>query len=213
MENIIENYNQVFNKCSKINPNSNLIIISKSRPIDEIKTIIDRNHFHFGENKVQEAFVKWKDIKIINKNIQLHLVGKLQGNKIDKALLLFDYIHSLDNKALASKLSTGEKKLNKKIKYFIQVNTGKEPQKGGIFEEELLSFYKFCTEEVQLNILGLMCIPPISDSPRKHFQKLKELSKIIGNLELSMGMSNDFDIALEEGASYVRVGSAIFGPR
>jgi len=213
MDNIIENYKVVFNKCFTIKTNTNLIVVSKSRTIEDITKLIDINHFHFGENKVQEALNKWQNIKTVNKNIKLHLIGKLQSNKADKALLLFDYIHSLDSRALATRLSNEEKKINKKIKYFIQVNTGKETQKSGIFEEELLSFYKFCTEVVQLNILGLMCIPPIYESPRKHFQKLKELSKTIGNLELSMGMSNDYEIALEEGASYVRIGSAIFGPR
>lgn len=205
-----DNYRKVFNNCNDINKNATLIVVSKSQSFENINKLINLNHCHFGENKVQEALVKWNKAKETYKNIKLHLVGRLQSNKITKALSLFDYIHSLDSRKLASELSLEENKQLKKIKYFIQVNTGKEIQKSGILEEELLDFYKFCKEESKLNVIGLMCLPPVNDDPRKHFRKLKNLSEKIGNLSLSMGMSNDYHIALEEGATHVRVGSAIF---
>ena len=205
-----DNYRKVFNNCSDINKNATLIVVSKSQCFDNINKLINLNHCHFGENKVQEALVKWNNAKETYKNIKLHLIGRLQSNKITKALSLFDYIHSLDSRKLAFELSLEENKQLKKIKYFIQVNTGKEIQKSGILEEELLDFYKFCKEESKLNVIGLMCLPPVNDDPRKHFRKLKNLSEKIGNLSLSMGMSNDYHIALEEGATHVRVGSAIF---
>ena len=174
--------------------------------------LINYGHQHYGENKVQEALEKWTDIKKENKNIKLHLIGGLQTNKVKNAVRIFDYIHSLDSKKLADKISDQQKKENVDTKIFIQINIGKEKQKSGILEEELSDFYDYC-KNLNLNIIGLMCIPPLNEDSIKYFEKMQALNKKIGLNELSMGMSADYLNAIKFGATYVRVGSDIFGQR
>ena len=189
-----------------------IIAVSKTFKIDHVMPLIDYGHQHYGENKVQEALEKWTDIKKENKNIKLHLIGGLQTNKVKNAVRIFDYIHSLDSKKLADKISYQQKKENVETKIFIQINIGKEKQKSGILEEELSDFYDYC-KNLNLNIIGLMCIPPLNEDSIKYFEKMQELNKKIGLNELSMGMSADYLNAIKFGATYVRVGSDIFGQR
>ena len=174
--------------------------------------LIDHGHLDYGENKVQEAIEKWTNIKIKHKNIKLHLIGGLQTNKVKLAVRIFDYIHSLDSKKLADKISYQLKEQNMETKIFIQVNLGKEKQKSGILEEELFDFYKYC-KELNLNIIGLMCIPPFNQDSTKYFLRLQELNKKIGLKELSMGMSADYISAIKYDSTFVRIGSEIFGQR
>ena len=174
--------------------------------------LIDHGHLDYGENKVQEAIEKWTDIKNKNKNIKLHLIGGLQTNKVKFAVRIFDYIHSLDSKKLADKISYQLKEQNMETKIFIQVNLGKEKQKSGILEEELFDFYKYC-KELNLNIIGLMCIPPFNQDSTKYFLRMQELNKKIGLKELSMGMSADYISAIKYDSTFVRIGSEIFGQR
>jgi len=189
-----------------------IIAVSKTFKIDHIMPLINYGHQHYGENKVQEALEKWTDIKKEHKNIKLHLIGGLQTNKVKNAVRIFDYIHSLDSKKLADKISYQQKKENVETKIFIQINIGKEKQKSGILEEELPDFYDYC-KNLNLNIIGLMCIPPLNEDSIKYFEKMQELNKKIGLNELSMGMSADYLNAIKFGATYVRVGSDIFGQR
>jgi pyridoxal phosphate enzyme (YggS family) len=191
----------------------NIIAVSKTFKINDINPLIDNGHIHFGENKVQEAIDKWTDVKKKNKNLKLHMIGKLQTNKVKYAIPLFDYIHSLDNAKLAEKISSEQKKNNKSLKIFIQVNIGNEIQKNGLAIDDLENFYKKCKEELKLNIVGLMCIPPQNQQAIQHFKKMNELSKILNLKELSMGMSEDYMDAINCGATYVRIGSEIFGKR
>ena len=174
--------------------------------------LIDHGQLDYGENKVQEALEKWTNIKNKNKNIKLHLIGGLQTNKVKFAVRIFDYIHSLDSKKLADKISYQLKEQNMETKIFIQVNLGKEKQKSGILEEELFDFYKYC-KDLNLNIIGLMCIPPFNQDSTKYFLKMQELNKKIGLKELSMGMSADYISAIKYDSTYVRIGSEIFGQR
>ena len=174
--------------------------------------LIDHGHLDYGENKVQEAIEKWTDIKNKNKNIKLHLIGGLQTNKVKFAVRIFDYIHSLDSKKLADKISYQLKEQNMETKIFIQVNLGKEKQKSGILEEELFDFYKYC-KDLNLNIVGLMCIPPFNQDSTKYFLRMQELNKKIGLKELSMGMSADYISAIKYDSTFVRIGSEIFGQR
>ena len=174
--------------------------------------LINHGHQDYGENKVQEATEKWTSIKNENKNIKLHLIGGIQTNKVKNAVRLFDYIHSLDSKKLADKISYQVKEQNVKTKIFIQVNVGKEDQKSGIPEEELFDFYKYC-KNLDLNIIGLMCIPPFNQDSTKYFSKMQELNQKIGLKELSMGMSADYLNAIKYGSTFVRIGSDIFGQR
>ena len=190
-----------------------LIAVSKTKPIDQIKTVIDEGQFHFGENKVQEAVLKWQELKEKNKTIDLHLLGPLQSNKVKKIFGLFDYIHSLDRNSLAEKISHEAQKRGFCPKLFIQVNTGLEEQKAGIEPEKLNDFIKSIRKFLDLNIVGLMCIPPINDVAEPHFKFLKKLADENGLLELSMGMSSDYIEAIKCGATYVRVGTDIFGLR
>ena len=178
-----------------------------------IKPLIDYGHQHFGENKVQEALEKWSDVKNSKENIQLHMIGKLQTNKVKYVIPLFDYIHSLDNLNLAKKISQEQKNKNKNLKIFIQINIGNEKQKSGIDTGSLKDFYSTCVNELQLNIIGLMCIPPQNEDINSHFKKMSEFQKSIGVKELSMGMSSDYLEAIKYGASFVRIGSKIFGER
>ena len=210
---LIQNFRNIKNQIKILNPNVNLIAVTKSQDIDKIQVLIQEGHLDFGENRVQEASLKWSNILSIKKNINLHLLGNLQSNKAKDAFNLFNYIHSLDSEKLAKIFSDLEKVNNKKIKYFIQINIGDEIQKNGLAISSLPEFLKFCKHDLQLNILGLMCIPPANKPPDLYFSKLSELN-INNNLrDLSMGMSNDFKIAIQFGATYVRVGSAIFGKR
>ena len=181
--------------------------------MDKIRPLIENGHIHFGENKVQEAINKWKIIKDQNKDLKLHMIGKLQKNKVKYVIPLFDYIHSLDNHKLAEKISLEQKKNSKNLKIFIQINIGNEEQKSGIRIEQLESFYNICVKNLDLDIVGLMCLPPENLDSKPYFKKMKELIKNLGLKELSMGMSSDYLEAIEFGASFVRVGSKIFGKR
>ena len=174
--------------------------------------MVEYGHLDYGENKVQEAIEKWTDIKTKNDRINLHLIGKLQTNKVKFALKIFDYIHSLDNEKLAKKISDEQEKQNKKPKIFIQINLGEEVQKSGIKKENLLDFYQF-SKDLGLNIIGLMCIPPFGEDSSKFFSKMTELNELINLKELSMGMSSDYLNALEYNSTYLRIGSDIFGQR
>tara|TARA_B100001996_G_C18581247_1_gene562334 strand:+ start:335 stop:1006 length:672 start_codon:yes stop_codon:yes gene_type:complete len=201
----------VSKKQLKINPK--IIVVTKTFAMKKILPLVEYGHINFGENKVQEAEDKWIDIKKNHKNIKLHMVGKLQTNKAKKAVKLFDYIHSLDNAKLASKLSKYEKEFNKKVKIFIQVNLGEENQKSGIVLNELNNFYSYCTKELSLNIVGLMCLPPANSNSHDYFILLKKAAEQLNLKDLSMGMSSDFENALILGSTYIRLGTAIMGER
>ena len=200
-------------KLNYLNYNPKIIAICKTFPISDILPLINHGHIHFGENKVQESIEKWTDIKNDFKNIKLHMVGKLQTNKVKYVLPLFDYIHSLDNIKLAEKISNEQQKIGKKVKIFIQVNIGNESQKSGILEENLFSFYKKCQNDFGLQIEGLMCIPPNDNKSEIYFSKMRKLSYKINLPELSMGMSDDYLKACEYKATFFRIGSKIFGER
>jgi len=190
-----------------------IIAVSKTFSLSQITPLLDFGHLHFGENKVQEADHKWKDVKKKYKNVQLHMLGKLQTNKAKIAVKIFDYIHSLDNAKLASKICQFEKELNKKVYLFIQVNIAEETQKSGILIKDLQNFYDYCTKELSLNIIGLMCMPPADLDPKNYFTMLKKNSEILDLKNLSMGMSNDFEQAIICGSTHLRLGSIIFGAR
>ena len=175
--------------------------------------LIEYGHIHYGENKVQEAEIKWKNIKNKFEKLNLHLVGKLQTNKVKKALSIFDYIHSLDNMKLANIISKNQKDSKKKIKLFVQVNIGNESQKSGISANDVVTFVKKCTNDLKLNIIGLMCLPPIDLNPEKYFKELYELKNLCKVSHLSMGMSADYLTATKYKSSFLRIGSSIFGPR
>ena len=198
-------------KQLKINPK--IIAITKTFPISAINPLLESGHIHYGENKIQEAENKWKGIKEKYQNVALHMVGKLQSNKAKKAIQLFDYIHSLDNLKLAKLLSRFENELNKKVKIFIQVNIAEENQKTGIRLNELENFYNCCKKDLNLNIIGLMCIPPIDSDSSKYFEILKQYSLKLNLNDLSMGMSNDYEQAILCGSTYLRLGTVIFGER
>ena len=187
----------------------NIIAVSKTFKLDHIIHLIQHGHTHYGENKVQEAVEKWENLKNKNDNLQLHLIGKLQTNKVKFAVKLFDYIHSLDSEKLAKKIASFE---NKNLKLFIQVNIGNEEQKSGISVNQLIDFHNFC-KDLKLNIVGLMCIPPIHDDSVKYFKKMLDLKQKYNFNELSMGMSSDYLDALQHGSTFLRIGSDIFGKR
>ena len=199
---------------SKVNDDKlpKIIAVSKTFPIENILPLIEHGHLHYGENKVQEALDKWTDIKNKNHNIQLHLIGRLQTNKVKFALRIFDYIHSLDSEKLATKISTEQEKQKKKPKIFIQVNIGNEDQKSGIHKKKLGDFYKFC-KDLNLNIIGTMCIPPNDKNTEEYFFEMKGINQEFNFKDLSMGMSSDYLDAIKNSATYVRVGSKIFGSR
>ncbi len=190
----------------------NIIAVSKTFKLEHIMPLINYGHLHFGENKVQEAVEKWTNIKKDNKNIKLHLIGRLQTNKVKIAVKLFDYIHSLDSKKLADKISFQQKEQDIKTKIFIQVNIGNEDQKSGISVDETLDFYNYC-KQINLDILGLMCIPPNNIDSSKYFEEMKKINEKLDLQELSMGMSSDYLTAIEKGSTFVRIGSNIFGQR
>ena len=208
--NILVNYLNIKKRIETLNNKTNLIVVSKGQFIDKIKIILNTGHIHFGENRVQEALLKWSDYLSNNVNIQLHLIGGLQSNKAKQAFQIFNYIHSLDSEKLAKTFSNLESNGQKKIKYFIQVNIGNEPQKNGISSEQVFSFVNYCVNDLKLNIIGLMCIPPVVADSSQYFKSLSELAKINNLNELSMGMSNDYECATNNGATFVRVGSKIF---
>ena len=210
---VTQNFIKIKNQIKILNTNVKLIAATKGQDVSNIKSIIEQGHLDFGENRVQEAEFKWTDILNNKKDINLHLLGKLQSNKAKEAFNLFNYIHSLDNEKLAKIFSNLEQASSKKIKYFIQVNIGNEIQKSGIDISLVSKFVQFCQIDLKLNILGLMCIPPANEPPDSYFKKLYELNISNGLKELSMGMSDDFTIAIKFGATYVRVGSSIFGRR
>ena len=211
---IINNFNKIKQQIKNgTSENVEIIAVSKTFSKDHIAPLIDYGHKHFGENKVQEAEKKWTDIKKLTKDLKLHMIGRLQSNKAKKAVELFDYIHSLDNIKLAKELSKRESEKNKKLNYFIQINLGSEDQKGGIEIKDLEEFYNYCVKNLKLSIIGLMAIPPNDGKPEKYFEKISNLNKELGLKKLSIGMSNDYLLALKFNASHVRVGSAIFGKR
>ena len=211
--NIITNYKNIIDDVYAINKKVTLIAVSKTYPLSYIKPLIDFGHFHFGENKVQEALNKWPQILSELTNLKLHMLGKIQTNKAHDVVSLFSYVHSLDSEKLVLKLSKAEKDLSKKLKYFIQINIGSEVQKSGILIHELKNFLNFCKKENNLNIIGLMCLPPIETDPVKYFLQLKTMAYENNFYELSMGMSNDYKVAVENGSTFIRIGSKIFGSR
>lgn len=208
---IVQNFENIKKELIDNNINSKIIAVSKTFELTHIQPLINYGHFVYGENRVQEAKAKWENIKKLNKSIELHLIGGLQTNKAKDAVKLFDYIHSVDRESLVEALKIAEEKLNFKRKYFLQVNTGDEEQKFGTSIKDLDKLYNFAKDK--LNIVGLMCIPPIDQDHKKHFETLRELSVNLGIKELSMGMSDDYLDAGLIGATYVRIGSKIFGFR
>ena len=207
---IVDNFIQVRNKIKSISSVSKLIVVSKNQNSEDILKLISNGQLHFGENKVQETLKKWPEILQHNKNIKLHFIGKLQSNKVKEAFQIFDYIHSLDNEKLAKIFSNLEESSNKKINYFIQVNIGEEIQKSGITISSVNDFVKHCIKDLKLNILGLMCLPPVNKDPEPFFKKLKALTDDNKLAEISMGMSNDYLKAIDCGSTFLRIGSAIF---
>tara|TARA_Y200000002_G_scaffold339554_1_gene309587 strand:+ start:24 stop:683 length:660 start_codon:yes stop_codon:yes gene_type:complete len=218
MSEIIKKYKDITSLIkSNIENNQNLkfpniIAVSKTFKLEKILPLIDYGHNDYGENKVQEAIEKWTSIKEKNQNIKLHLIGRLQTNKVKFAIKIFDYIHSLDSIKLAKKIADEEKKQNKKIQLFIQVNIGKEDQKSGVELKNLSELYNYC-KELNLNVIGLMCIPPFEEDSEKYFKEMKILNKKFNLSNLSMGMSSDYLKAIQNSATHVRIGSNIFGSR
>ena len=207
---VVKNYNYILDSLKLYPRKIDLIVVTKSQPLNKINLLIKENHFHFGENRVQEATLKWKDLIINYPQLKLHLIGKLQSNKAQQAFEIFHYIHSLDNEKLANIFSKLESNSLKKIKYFIQVNIANEPQKNGISIDKVTQFVKYCINDLNLNVIGLMCIPPAEGDPSQYFKNLAEFAKINNLSELSMGMSNDYECAIKNGATFIRVGSKIF---
>ena len=218
MHKIVQN---LINIQKEINSNLNnleltkvpkIIAVSKTFTIDKIYPLIEHGQLDFGENKVQEAFDRWKDVKLKNKNLNLHLIGNLQTNKVKFAVRLFNYIHSVDSEKLAKKIFDEQEKQSKKVKIFIQVNIGNEKQKSGVSTSSLPSLYSYC-KDLKLDVIGLMCIPPVNESKNNYFKEMNNLNINFGFNELSMGMSADYLDALENSATYLRIGSSIFGQR
>ena len=189
-----------------------IIAVSKTFSIDKILPVIEHGHVDFGENKVQEAIDKWTDVKLARPEIKLHLIGRLQSNKVKFALKIFDYIHSLDSEKLATKIANEQVKQGKKPKIFIQVNIGNEDQKSGIIKEKLVDFYKFC-KNLNLEVIGTMCIPPNNENTENYFSEMNKINQELNFKELSMGMSGDYLKAVKNDATYLRIGSKIFGSR
>ena len=197
----------------QLKTNPKIVVVTKTFPLNKIIPLIENGHIHFGENKIQEAEDKWADVKNRYHKIKLHMVGKLQSNKAKKAVKIFDYIHSLDSAKLASRIFQYEKELNKKTKLFIQVNLAKEKQKSGILLNDLNNFYYYCTKELLLNVIGLMCLPPIESNSHEYFNILKNTAENLHLKDLSMGMSSDFEQAILNGSTYLRLGTIILGER
>ena len=218
MHDTVECYKEIIStieqrlKDQNIDNSPKVIAVSKTFKLEKILPLIDYGHLDFGENKVQEAIEKWSEIKTKKKDIQLHLIGKLQSNKAKFAVKIFDYIHSLDSEKLAKKISEEQSKQNKNIKLFIQINIGNEDQKSGISINQLNDFYQFCNQ-LNLNIIGLMCIPPFDQNPEGYFKEMQSLKEKLNLKELSMGMSSDYLQAVDYSSTYLRIGSSIFGKR
>ena len=214
VKNLLDIENNIKTHLTELNINNypKIIAVSKTFKIEKILPLIKHGHTDFGENKVQEAIEKWTDVKKSNPEIKLHMIGKLQTNKVKFAVQLFDYIHSVDSEKLAKKIANEQKKINKKIKIFLQVNIGNEDQKSGINKKDVNELVSYCKES-DLNLIGLMCIPPLDKDPNNYFEEMKELNKSLGFDELSMGMSSDFLTAIKNLSTYVRIGSGIFGQR
>ncbi len=218
MHNTVQNLINIENKIKlklsnlKINNLPKIIAVSKTFKIEKILPLIDHGHVHFGENKVQEAVEKWTEIKSKKSNIKLHMIGKLQTNKVKFAVKLFDFIHSVDSKKLAKKIADEQIKINKKIKIFIQVNIGNEDQKSGVKRNEVNELISYC-KQINLDLIGLMCIPPANSDTKKYFEEMYLINKNFSFQELSMGMSSDYLQASENSATYLRIGSSIFGER
>ena len=214
VKNLLKIKNNIKTHLNKLNINNNpkIVAVSKTFKIDKILPLIEYGHSDYGENKVQEALEKWTEIKKINSKIRLHMIGKLQTNKVKFAVQIFDYIHSVDSEKLARKIAEEQNKINKKIKIFLQVNIGNENQKSGINKNEVGKLLS-SSEEIGLNVIGLMCIPPVNSDPEDYFVEMNKLNKDLGLAELSMGMSSDYLIAAKNFSTYVRVGSIIFGQR
>ena len=219
MHTTLEKLNRVKNKVNEIinkkqlKTDPKIIVVTKTFPLNKIIPLLQNGHIHYAENKIQEAENKWINTKNRYKDLQLHMIGKLQTNKAKKAIKLFDYIHSLDNDKLALKLSHHEKELNKKVKLFIQVKLSEEDQKSGVKLNELNNFYNYCTSELSLNVIGLMCLPPIDSNAHEYFKILKKNAEKLNLKDLSMGMSSDFEQAISNGSTYLRLGTIILGKR
>ena len=214
VKNLLDIDNNIKNYLNKLNINSNpkIVAVSKTFKINKILPLIEHGHKDYGENKVQEAVEKWTEIKKINSKVKLHMIGKLQSNKVKYAVQIFDYIHSVDNEKLAKKISDEQNKINKRIKIFLQVNIGDENQKSGINKNDVGQMVSYC-KKIDLDLIGLMCIPPADTEPENYFKEMNELNKISGFSQLSMGMSSDFLKAAKYHSTYVRIGSSIFGQR
>ena len=214
VKNLLNIQDNIKNYLNKLNNNNNprIVAVSKTFEINKILPLIKYGHIDFGENKVQEAIEKWTEIKKTNSKVKLHLIGRLQTNKVKFAVQIFDYIHSVDSEKLAKKISDEQSKFEKKIKIFLQVNIGNEDQKSGISKNNVIKLANYC-KEMDLDVIGLMCIPPVNVDPDNYFEEMKELNNSLGFTELSMGMSSDFLIAAKNLSTYVRIGSSIFGER
>ncbi len=214
VKNLLDIENKIKNTRNSLNIENSpkVIAVSKTFKIDKISPLIEHGHIDFGENKVQEAVEKWTEIKNKNSQINLHMIGKLQTNKVKFAVQIFDYIHSVDSEKLAKKIADEQNKINKNIKIFLQVNIGDESQKSGINKNDLIQLASYC-KKIGLNLIGLMCIPPINIDPERYFQEMDKLNKDLGFNELSMGMSSDFLLAIKYSSTYLRIGSSIFGSR
>ena len=212
---VVERYTKIKSNIVSLKPIKpvNIIAVSKTFPLEHIHPLIEYGHIHYGENKVQEALAKWSEQKKINPNLKLHMIGKLQSNKAKDAVKIFDYVHSLDSQKLADALAKHQRSLNKEIEHFIQVNIGNEIQKSGIPVSELDPFYNYCVNEINLKIIGLMVIPPNDNNSVKYFKSLNQLNNSLALENLSMGMSSDYVDAINHGATFVRIGSSIFGAR
>ena len=212
---INERFDKIKSNIDKVPSNTprTIVAVSKTFSLDHIMPLINYGHMHYGENKVQEAESKWLQIKKKEKNLKLHMIGKLQSNKAKKAVQIFDYIHSLDSQKLADVLAKNQQNMNKSIKYFIQVNLGNEIQKSGIAYNEVDAFYNYCVKEKNLNVLGLMAIPPNDNKSEEYFKSISELNSSLGLKDLSIGMSSDYMEAIKYKSTYLRIGSSIFGER
>ena len=208
----IENNIKIYINRLIINNNPKIVAVSKTFKINQVLPLIEHGHIDYGENKVQEAIEKWTEIKKVNSKIKLHMIGKLQTNKVKFAVQIFDYIHSVDSEKLARKIADEQKKINKKIKIFLQVNIGDENQKTGINKKDVSQLVSYC-KEIGLDLIGLMCIPPANIDPERYFEEMNKLNKNLDLSELSMGMSSDFLKAIKHFSTYVRIGSGIFGKR
>tara|TARA_X000000368_G_scaffold380479_1_gene336299 strand:+ start:3179 stop:3838 length:660 start_codon:yes stop_codon:yes gene_type:complete len=214
VKNLLDIQNNIKFHLNKLNISNNpkIVAVSKTFKIDKITPLIKYGHIDYGENKVQEAVEKWTEIKKIHSKVKLHMIGKLQTNKVKFAVQIFDYIHSVDSEKLAKKIGEEQNKINKKIKIFLQVNIGDEDQKSGINKNDVSQLASYC-KDIDLDLIGLMCIPPINVDPESYFEEIQKLNTDLGFKELSMGMSSDFLIAVKYLSTFVRVGSSIFGQR